>query len=236
MAICPLNPRAEAVMDAPYQTVNGLDAETAAPCRPDAGYGLLPAFDGVHVPHANRVQTMRLRYAGPLAVPLRSAAASGLHIQARCFQPLEQCPAGAVHRRRVAQGSTSRIVNGTMRWTRARPRSSSRHARFSEHGISGLVSLQHPYGHCCLLYPLRGACDRGRKPCAPAPLGNVCNRLPLSGQREPSGLPLCPSCRAANRGSIRRCAGTACYQRSRLVTAFPGQPGLCSQAPPFRTG
>ena len=37
--------------------------------------------------------------------------------------------------------STSRIVNGTMRCTRARPRSSNIRARFSEHGISGFFRL-----------------------------------------------------------------------------------------------
>jgi hypothetical protein len=37
--------------------------------------------------------------------------------------------------------STSRMVNGTSLWMRARPRSSNSRARFSEQGISGFFLL-----------------------------------------------------------------------------------------------
>ena len=43
--------------------------------------------------------------------------------------------------------STSRIVKGTMQWTRARSRSSINRARFSEHGISVFPSVQNEYSH-----------------------------------------------------------------------------------------
>ena len=56
-----------------------------------------------------------------------------------------QSAAAGVHRLR---GRSGRMVNGYMRWTRARPRSSSSRARFSEHGMNGFFVLtENKHGH-----------------------------------------------------------------------------------------
>lgn len=97
---------------------------------------------------------------GKLSPEVGDTASNGYYSQ-------PQHPAGALVLASIMCGHGPE-VKGTIRWTRARPRSSNNRARFSEQVISGRWMLvDNKNGLQCLLRPY-GPCDVGPAPRLPS--------------------------------------------------------------------
>ena len=107
--------------------------------------------------------TVRMR------APVTSSTVSCSRTRARPvpFDPGSACSRNGCRVESSCSRSTNRMVNGTIRCTRARPRSSINRARFSEHGMSGLLLLSNTNTAISVSFALTGLVTLTLRPISP---------------------------------------------------------------------